>query len=289
MQRGGAEESVPHPVATPTKLLALRSGFAVKVREKKMLERVSWVTNLEEKKQTRSPRAIAALDSSLLFDKLRSSAEVGVPRRRVSATKTSYGQRATEAQKLKPVERPRGEALRSPASALFDTTYQGGVSVEVFSAGGSNPTSNWKMSGAVQRVYDKSVKGYIFHCEGGPSAKMQLPKDERRLLGLVQPYLVLQLLVPASKPFALELSVSDTTRARRRVLLSTSFREPVRTSLHTRLPLAAIHRDIWLNLTFDLVALVAANFPGATFAHLESSRSARCARFAGSSRCAHRL
>ena len=175
----------------------------------------------------------------------------------------------TPTAKLKPVDRPRAE-LRSPASALFDTAYQGGAAVEVFSAGGSNPTSNWKVSGAVQRIYDKSVKGYVFQCDGGPSAKMQLPKDERRLLGLVQPYLVLQLSIPAAKPFALELSVSDTTRARRRVLVSTSFREPVRTPLHTRLPLAAVHRDVWLNLTFDLHSLVAANFPGATFSRLES-------------------
>ena len=159
--------------------------------------------------------------------------------------------------------------LRSPASALFETTYQGGPAVEVFSAHGSNPTANWKISGAVQRVYDKSVKGYVFQCEGGPSAKMQLPKDERRLLGLVQPYLVLQLTVPSQKPFALELSISDTSKARRRVLLSTSFREPVRTPLHTRLPLASLHREVWLNLTFDLVDLVAKCFPAATFWRLE--------------------
>ena len=66
--------------------------------------------------------------------------------------------------------------LTSPGTALFDTTFQGGPAVEVFGAGGSNPTSNWKVSGGVQRVYDKSVKGYVFRCEGGPSAKMQLPR-----------------------------------------------------------------------------------------------------------------
>ena len=175
------------------------------------------------------------------------------------------------ASKLRPVDGPRGERdSRSPASALFDTTYQGGAAVEVLSAGGSNPTSNWKVSSAVQRIYDKSVKGYVFQCDGGPLAKMQLPKDERRLLGLIQPYLVLQLSIPAAKPFALEMSISDTTRARRRILVSTSFRETVQTPLHTRLPLSALQRDVWLNLTFDLVALVATNFPGATFSRLES-------------------
>ena len=139
----------------------------------------------------------------------------------------------------------------------FDNVFQGGASVDVFGASGSNPLDKWKVSGAgVQKVYDKSVRGYVLRCDGDrPSIRM--PKDERRSLGLVQPYLVLQVNVPAAKPFALELSVSDTAKARRRVLLSTSFREPVRTPLHTRLPLSALHRDVWVDLTFDLVDLVA--------------------------------
>ena len=115
----------------------------------------------------------------------------------------------------------------------------------------------------MQKVYDKALKSHVFVCDGGPSAKMQLPKDDRRSLGLVQPYLALQIhvrqpsrpstrparsvasvracvhvlrrrcgaaQVPDSKPFALELSISDTARARRRLLFSTSFREAVRAS-----------------------------------------------------------
>ena len=147
--------------------------------------------------------------------------------------------------------------------------------MDVFGANGSNPTNNWKIVGAVQRVFDKSVKGYVFRCDGGPTAKMQLPKvscmrervagsqrrasrgcasvlaapwhpgdgaarqpwathpplfprraqDERKVLGLVQPYLVLQINVPATKTFSMELSISDTSRARRRLLFSTAFRE----------------------------------------------------------------
>jgi len=94
-----------------------------------------------------------------------------------------------------------------------ESTFQGGVAVDVFGANGSNPTANWKVAGAVQKVYEKAVKGYVYRCDGGPSAKMQLPKDDRRSLGLVQPYLVLQLHVPEAKPFSLELSVTDTARA----------------------------------------------------------------------------
>lgn len=62
------------------------------------------------------------------------------------------------------------------SDGLFASSFQGGAAVEVFSAHGSNPTNNWKIVGAVSREFDKSVKGYVFRCEGGPTAKMQLPK-----------------------------------------------------------------------------------------------------------------
>lgn len=88
--------------------------------------------------------------------------------------------------------------------------FQGGPSVDVFGANGSNPTANWKVSGTVQKVYDKALKSHVFVCDGGPSARMQLPKDDRRSLGLVQPYLALQIHVPESKPFALELWIFAT-------------------------------------------------------------------------------
>ena len=71
--------------------------------------------------------------------------------------------------------------------------FQGGATVDVFGANGSNPTQNWKVTGTVQKVYDKALKSHVFICDGGPSAKMQLPKDDRRSLGLVQPYLALQI------------------------------------------------------------------------------------------------
>ena len=62
---------------------------------------------------------------------------------------------------------------RSPfACALCGSAnhFQGGPSVDVFGANGSNPTANWKVSGTVQKVYDKALKSHVFVCDGGPSA-----------------------------------------------------------------------------------------------------------------------
>ena len=54
----------------------------------------------------------------------------------------------------------------------------------------------------MQKVYDKGVKSYIY-TSAGAGCKLQLPKDDKACLGLLQPYLVLQVcLVQVSPPGA---------------------------------------------------------------------------------------
>eukprot|EP01018_Ginkgo_biloba_P017011 Gb_03558 [translate_table: standard] len=120
--------------------------------------------------------------------------------------------------------------------------YQGGSSYTIFSAQGSNPVSNCKVCGkGVQKVYDRSVKGYVYCCGGGPSSKLQFPKDDSKAgLQLVQPYLVLQIFVPQAQHFSLELRVSDTTNTRRKMYLSTSFSELKATPLHCQIPISVV-------------------------------------------------
>lgn len=44
---------------------------------------------------------------------------------------------------------------------MFQSAYQDGDCVEVFSPAGKNPGSEWKSSGKIVRVYEKGVKGYV--------------------------------------------------------------------------------------------------------------------------------
>lgn len=155
---------------------------------------------------------------------------------------------------------------------MFASHFQGGPAVEVFTTKGKNPLEKWKVFGGsknVSRVYDKSSKGYIYEV-GGTQTKIQLPADDRKhTLRLQQPYLLFQVRVPLGKSFGVELGFHDAFGTRRRILLSTAFKETRQTPLHTRVPLPVTVRNGWLNICLDLPDLVATNFQGQAFNSLD--------------------
>ncbi|XP_062522796.1 protein CFAP20DC-like [Corticium candelabrum] len=164
---------------------------------------------------------------------------------------------------------------------MLKSRFQGGLFVEVFSAHGRNPASEWKLSGtasSIRREYDKEVKGYVYVLEGGPTlTKMSLPKDEKQCLGLVQPMIVFQLYVSHGERFSIDLTVSDILKSKRHIFLSSSHKELSCNPLHARIPLATLTRGVWLNFCIDLVSLVGHVFRGETFSALERiSVSAAC-------------
>lgn len=77
----------------------------------------------------------------------------------------------------------------------FSQGLQTGPFVELLGTQGTNPLSQWKLNGPaknLQKQYDKGVKGSVYACMGS-GLKLQMPKDEKGPpLGLLQPYLVLQ-------------------------------------------------------------------------------------------------
>jgi len=81
---------------------------------------------------------------------------------------------------------------------------------------------------------------------------------------------VLQVFVPLAKDFAVELTMTDIKNNKRRVVLSTSVRDISMTPLHAKLSLSLIKRDVWLNLSIDLVSLISDVFPSQTYKSLES-------------------
>ncbi|PKK26398.1 hypothetical protein A306_00009018 [Columba livia] len=156
---------------------------------------------------------------------------------------------------------------------MFKNQYQGGPFVEIFSAQGKNPGAKWKIFGspsAIWKEYDKEVKGFVFVLEGSSQInKMQLPKETRQTLGLIQQFLTLQILVPLGQDFSAELLITDLGNIKRRLYLSTVHKELSVTTLHAKIPLFTIKRNIWCNMCIDLVAFTSEIFGGAVFQSLD--------------------
>jgi hypothetical protein len=108
--------------------------------------------------------------------------------------------------------------------------------------------------------------GFVFLLEKGTSTSMSIPPDpSRETLGLVQPVLVLQLRLSPSKHTSLELIVLDDKGNRRRMHLSSTFREFECNDLHIQIPLRFEKEDRWVNLVLDLDAIIRNCFRGHKF------------------------
>ncbi|XP_066473445.1 protein CFAP20DC [Tiliqua scincoides] len=156
---------------------------------------------------------------------------------------------------------------------MFKNEYQGGPFFEIFSAQGKNPGAKWKIFGSpsvIGKEFDREVKGFVFVLEGSSQTnKMQLPKETRQTLGLIQQFLVLQIYVPLGQDFSTELLITDLGNIKRRLYLSTVHKELSVTPLHAKIPLFMIKRKIWCNLCIDLVAFTSEIFKGAVFQSLD--------------------
>ncbi|XP_077982814.1 protein CFAP20DC-like [Glandiceps talaboti] len=157
---------------------------------------------------------------------------------------------------------------------MFQNDYQGGPYFEVFSAQGKDTISKWKVVGsasAVKKVYDKDVKSYVVVVEGGSATtRIQMPKDNKISLLLIQRYLVLQLMVPLGQDFSIELSIIDMGNNKRRLFLSSAQKEISITPLHAKIPLSILRRGVWVNLCLDMISLVSDVFKGQTLKFLDS-------------------
>uniref|UniRef100_A0A8D0XLK2 CFA20 domain-containing protein n=1 Tax=Sus scrofa TaxID=9823 RepID=A0A8D0XLK2_PIG len=134
---------------------------------------------------------------------------------------------------------------------MFKNEYQGGAFVEIFSAQGKNPGAKWKIVGSpsvIWKEYDKEVKSFVFVLEGSSQTnKIQLPKENKQILGLIQRFLVLQIYIPLGQDFSTELLITDLRNIKRRLYLSTVHKEVSSTPLHAKIPLFMIKRKIGEN------------------------------------------
>ncbi|XP_051754181.1 uncharacterized protein C3orf67 homolog [Ctenopharyngodon idella] len=165
---------------------------------------------------------------------------------------------------------------------MFRNDYQGGLTVDIFSAQGKDPVAKWKLYGrkpSITKVFDKEVKGFVYSLEGSSQThKMQLPKDSKVALGLIQKFLILQVNIPLGKDFSTEFLVTDEEHLKRRLYLSTVHKELSATPLHARIPLMSLIRNTWCNLCIDLDSLTTEIFRGKRFLSLDGIIISACCK-----------
>uniref|UniRef100_A0A914W9Z1 CFA20 domain-containing protein n=1 Tax=Plectus sambesii TaxID=2011161 RepID=A0A914W9Z1_9BILA len=153
---------------------------------------------------------------------------------------------------------------------MFAEAYQKGPFVEVLTAAGHSAidqlTANWRRTqpSALRRVYDATAKTYVFSLNGSPSTSCRItaPSDSRLILGLRQPYLVLQIRVNSDSDFSFETTIADKSGSRRTLKFSTFFRKTEVGPLNARISLANLRRMQWINAVVPLKEMVSELWSG---------------------------
>lgn len=131
---------------------------------------------------------------------------------------------------------------------------------ELFVPHGSNPLQNVKVGNArcCRIEFDRTVRGNILVLDGDlTQSRIQIPKEDRPVssLQLSHPLLVLQLFVPSSGQFLVEVTTSSSPMTRMKLSAGTFISKAdvgdVKGMAHCKVPLA-IPRNTWVQVVFHI-------------------------------------
>ena len=152
---------------------------------------------------------------------------------------------------------------------MFSNFYHLGNTIELFNLQNKNLCSKWYFEGKYSKVFDPSLKCYEMILSTGNLSKMLIPKVKKnskiKTLSLFQGYVVFQLYLFTSKQFSIELAISDTANAKRRLIFSSNNDNLVLNQLHCRIPILELPIGKWINLSIDILSFVSECFKNLTF------------------------
>lgn len=102
---------------------------------------------------------------------------------------------------------------------MFSNYYQIGESIELFNSHDNSLLSKWGFIGKCSKVYDPRLHTYEMVLSVGNLSKMEIPKTTKiKTLSLFQSFIVFQLYLFTSKQLTIEIAISDSTNAKRRLI-----------------------------------------------------------------------
>ena len=152
---------------------------------------------------------------------------------------------------------------------MFSNYYQHGNTIELFNLQNKILCSKWYFEGKYSKLFDPSLKCYEMILSTGNLSKMLIPKVKKnskiKTLSIFQGYVVFQLYLFTSKQLTIELAISDTTNAKRRLIFSSNNDNLVINQLHCRIPIFELPIGKWINLSIDILSFVSECFKNLTF------------------------
>ena len=149
---------------------------------------------------------------------------------------------------------------------MFSNYYQIGESVELFNSQDKSLLSKWGFQGKCSKVYDPKLHTYEMVLSVGNLSKMEIPKSSKiKTLSLFQSFIVFQLYLFTSKQLTIEISISDSTNAKRRLIFSTNNLDLAINQLHCRIPIFKFPIGKWVNFSIDILSFVSKCYKNLTF------------------------
>ena len=149
---------------------------------------------------------------------------------------------------------------------MFSNYYQIGESIELFNSQDKSLLSRWGLTGKCSKVYDPKLHSYEMVLSIGNLSKMEIPKSSKiKTLSLFQSFIVFQIYLFTSKSFTIEIAISDSTNAKRRLIFSTNNSDLAINQLHCRIPIFKFPIGCWVNFSVDILSFVSKCYKDLTF------------------------
>ena len=149
---------------------------------------------------------------------------------------------------------------------MFSNYYQIGESIELFNSQDKSLLSKWGFNGKCSKVYDPKLHSYEMVLSIGNLSKMEIPKSSKiKTLSLFQSFIVFQIYLFTSKQFTIEIAISDSTNAKRRLIFSTNNSDLAINQLHCRIPIFKFPIGRWVNFSVDILSFVSKCYKNLTF------------------------
>lgn len=130
------------------------------------------------------------------------------------------------------------------------------------------------LNGQISKIHDKYSQSEVLSLS--KTGKLSIPRTNRQHLNISSPYLTLQIFIPHSKSFTLELHIIDSSVTRRK-LLFTHCRGIQKDTLHCKIADSSFPREVWTNLCINLSEFTNACF-GYSFQELDCIKVNGCCK-----------